>query len=292
MKEATLKVKLLRYTPAGEELIASAGKLCYSPVGIDEIEKNLDDEKVNDFVGRLMRMGHESPLEHMTFTFGIEGISRACSHQLVRHRIASYSQQSQRYVKENEFDYVVPKDIKECKEGIVKDGFVAYESPLVFYETVMEYNQRAYNMLVEALLVSYIKDYWRCEGVPEFKLAEDFSPVNRAKSIEYFKKQHSKAYSKLEKRAIENARYILPNACETKIIVTMNARELLHFFTLRCCRRAQDEIRNLADKMLEECKKVAPIIFAKAGSPCVRGKCPEGEMTCGKPRKIVGGKLV
>ena len=94
-----------------------------------------------------------------------------------------------------------------------------------------------------------------------------------------------KLENSLYKQALEDARYILPNACETKIMVTMNARSLLNFFNKRSCNRAQWEIRHLSDLMLAEVRKVAPILFLKAGAPCTYGKCPEGEMTCGQPRK-------
>lgn len=111
-----MKVKLLEYTPSAEKLIASAAKLCYSSVGIDDIQNNLDEEKTDKFLNMLMSYGHESPIEHVSFTFAIEGVSRSLTHQLVRHRIASYSQQSQRYVKLDQFEYVIPTAIAEDED--------------------------------------------------------------------------------------------------------------------------------------------------------------------------------
>lgn len=241
-----LKVELLRYTPEGEKLIASAAKLCYSPVGIKEIEENLEGKSIDSFLNMLMDLGHESPIEHVSFTFGAEGVSRTLTHQLVRHRIASYSQQSQRYVKLNQFEYIVPPAIEENEKA--KEIFLK----------AMEDDQKVYdeitNILFQEHYDAYIKD-----GLSE-----------------------KKAKQKAEKEAIEDARYVFPNACETKIVFTMNARALLNFFRLRSCNRAQWEIRALAIAMLKEVKKVSPILFKNAGPGCINGPCPEGNMTCGK----------
>lgn len=106
-----IKVTLLTHTPNPEQTVAMAAKLCYSPSGIEDIREGLDEEKTSSFIDMLASLGHASPTEHAYFTFGIEGISRACSHQLVRHRIASYSQQSQRYVDGTRFDFVTPPEI-------------------------------------------------------------------------------------------------------------------------------------------------------------------------------------
>ncbi|MEK9149199.1 MAG: FAD-dependent thymidylate synthase [Candidatus Desantisbacteria bacterium] len=218
-----MEVRLLRHTPEPELLVASAAKLCYSKVGIEDITKNLSRKKQNEFIKKLLKMGHLSPFEHISFTFGIEGISRACTHQLVRHRIASFSQQSQRYVSFEKEEYIVPTTIKK---GLKKE-----------FEKHTEDSLKLYHQLIE-------------EGVPQ-----------------------------------EDARYILPQAFCTKIVVTMNARELFHFFNLRCCNRAQWEIRQMAEAMLVEAKKIAPNIFMKAGAPCVQGACPEGELSCGRPKR-------
>ena len=113
MPEASLNVVLLRHTPEPEEVVAMAAKLCYSPSGVEELKEKIEAKDQAAFVEKLATIGHLSPIEHVSFTFGIEGISRACSHQLVRHRVASYSQQSQRYVKEEHFDYIIPPSIKQ-----------------------------------------------------------------------------------------------------------------------------------------------------------------------------------
>lgn len=222
-----MKVTLITHTPEPEKVIASAAKLCYSSSDIESLMNGLTTEKIETFIKKLTDLGHQSPLEHCTFTFGIEGISRATSHQLVRHRLASYSQKSQRYVKEGQFEYIIPPKIIENRA----DKNV--------YENFMKYAQETY-------------DYFIKNGIPA-----------------------------------EDARFVLPNACETKVIMTMNIRTLLHFFEERCCDRAQWEIRQMAYAMLRICKEVAPNIFANAGASCVRGKCKEGKMSCGKPK---GGK--
>lgn len=245
-----IKVKLLSYTPDGEKLIASAAKLCYSQVGIDEIEESLDDKKVESFLSLLMDLNHESPIEHVSFTFGVEGVSRTLTHQLVRHRIASYSQQSQRYVKLDQFDYIVPPAIEKNERA--KEIFL----------NAMREDQIHYNEIVEILESQYYNKYIE-EGTSE-----------------------KQARSKSEKRAIEDARYIFPNACETKIVFTMNTRSLLNFFRLRTCERAQWEIRDMAILMLKQVKEVYPILFKNAGPGCVNGPCPEGSMTCGKIVKV------
>ena len=219
-----MKVTLITYTPEPEKVIASAAKLCYSPSNIETLMNGLTPEKIESFIKKLTDLGHQSPLEHCTFTFGIEGVSRALSHQLVRHRIASYSQKSQRYVKEGMFEYIIPPSIAENK------------ADLSMFEETMFRCQQAYDYLLE-------------RDIPA-----------------------------------EDARFVLPNACETKLIMTMNIRSLLHFFDERCCNRAQWEIRQMADMMLDICKEVAPNIFAKAGASCVRGKCKEGTMCCGNPK--------
>lgn len=245
-----VKVKLLSYTPDGEKLIASAAKLCYSPVGIDEIEKNLDEENVESFLSLLMDLNHESPIEHVNFTFGVEGVSRTLSHQLVRHRIASYSQQSQRYVKLEQFDYIIPPAIEENKK-----------TKEIFLQAMRE-DQSHYNEIVEILQSEYYKKYI------DDKISE------------------KQARSKSEKRAIEDARYLFPNACETKLVFTMNTRSLLNFLRLRTCNRAQWEIREMAILMLKELKKIYPILFKNAGPGCINGPCPEGKMTCGKMTQV------
>ncbi|WIV13126.1 FAD-dependent thymidylate synthase [Proteiniborus sp. MB09-C3] len=246
-----LKVSLLRYTQDAEKLIAAAAKLCYSSVGVADIEEKLDDEKTQSFIEMLMELGHESPIEHVSFTFGVEGVSRVLTHQLVRHRIgASYSQQSQRYVKLQQFDYIIPPSIEAIPEAKV-----------MFIEA-MEQDQKYYNELTDIL---FTKHYER---------------LRQAGSSE------NKARKDAEKMAIEDARYVFPNACETKIVFTMNARALFNFFNKRCCNRAQWEIRELATEMLRLVKEVAPSLFKYSGPGCINGQCPEGKMTCGKIKEV------
>ncbi len=219
-----MKVNLIKYTLEPEKTVAVAARLCYSPVGVDELLVELDGDKVEKLVRFVIKSGHLSTTEHISFTFAIEGVSRALTHQLVRHRIASYNQQSQRYVKfSDNFEYITPPSIEknnECKEKFDKLVFEIHG----LYKELLD-------MGIEA----------------------------------------------------EDARYILPNASETKIIVSMNGRELLHFFTVRCCNRAQWEIRGLATAMLKLVKKVAPVVFEKAGPNCLRGSCPEGKFQCENP---------
>ncbi|HEY4707531.1 MAG TPA: FAD-dependent thymidylate synthase [Thermodesulfobacteriota bacterium] len=221
-----MKVALLTYTPEPERTVAMAARLCYSASTISDLEAKAPSGGIEKFLGKILKLGHLSVLEHASFTFGIEGISRATSHQLVRHRLASYSQQSQRYVKATAPEYVTPPAILADKKKQKR------------FEKKIKEIYSLYNDLV-------------AEGIKA-----------------------------------EDARYLLPNAACTKIIVTMNARELLHFFSLRCCERAQWEIREMATEMLKAVKPKAPFIFRESGPSCVRGKCGEGEMTCGKPKEI------
>jgi len=234
MPETALNVVLLRHTPEPEEVVAMAAKLCYSPSGVEELKEKIEAKDQAAFVEKLASIGHLSPVEHVSFSFGIEGISRACSHQLVRHRMASFSQQSQRYVKEEQFDYVIPPSIKQ-------DPALSRE-----FEKFMAEAQENYTKVLKRL--------------------EELGYKGEAGQ--------------------QDARYLLPNAAETKNVVTMNARELLHFFRVRCCNRAQWEIREMAERMLALVKSVAPTIFAKAGPGCLHAPCPEGKMTCGKIEEV------
>ena len=271
-----LKVKIIAHTPEPDKVVAQAGKLCYSAVGVDEITQKLTEEEIARYVNMLASIGHESPLEHVSFTFAIEGISRACTHQIVRHRIASYSQQSQRYVKLEQFEYIIPPAIEKNPEA-----------KRIFIET-MKRDQEAYDELVDLLLEDILidkhaADYGSC--IKEvLKENPDVAP-DRSKVLDLYAEKFFEDYRKAEKQAIEDARYVFPNACETKIVVTMNARSLLHFFNVRCCNRAQWEIREMATEMLKACKKIAPALFKKAGPDCVYGKCGEGKMSCKHPRK-------
>lgn len=224
-----MKVKLISHTPEPERMVAMSARLCYSPIGAEELVEKMSSTQVEKLVSKIVEMEHLSTLEHVSFTFAIEGVSRVLTHQLVRHRIASYSQQSQRYVSEHDFEYIIPPTIAANK--IAKEKF----------EQLMNNIQSTYNELIEL-------------GVHK-----------------------------------EDARYCLANAAETKIVVTMNARTLLHFFELRCCVRAQWEIRSLAELMLAEVKKIAPLLFKKAGPTCITSNyCGEGELTCGRLAAMQG----
>ncbi len=255
-----LKVKLIEHTPSPEKVIAAAAKLCYSQVGVDEILENLDEQKTKKFLDMLMTYGHHSPIEHVSFTFAIEGVSRSLTHQLVRHRVASYSQQSQRYVKLKQFEYIIPPSIEKNQE--TKEIFIKS----------MNRTQEEYNQLVEIL----------CKNELNILIKEYLSLKKLLNEQEIEEKEYIILKSKAEKKAIEDARYVFPNACETKIIATMNARELIHFFNHRCCNRAQWEIRQMAKTMLMQARSVAPSLFKYAGPSCVNGPCPEGGMCCGK----------
>ncbi|MCH3971582.1 MAG: FAD-dependent thymidylate synthase [Oscillospiraceae bacterium] len=243
-------VELLTYTYLPEKTVASAAKLCYSPSDIDEIQKGMTDECISHFVDVLMQNHHESPIEHASFTFGIEGVSRSFLAQLTRHRIASYSVQSQRYVAESHFSYVLPPEIEAIPEAKEE------------YLHAMEEDQRHYDRLSELLKAKHKAALLKA-GLTE-KAAD----------------------SKAQKMANEDARFVLPNACTTKIICTMDARSLLHFFSLRCCNRAQWEIRAVAEQMLWLVREAAPHLFQKAGPPCLNGACPEGKMSCGKQEEM------
>lgn len=241
-----MRVKLVQYTPDCEKLIASGAKLCYSSAGIDAISENLDREGTEKFLNMLLSMGHESPVEHATFTFAVEGVSRSLLAQLTRHRIASYTVKSQRYVKEGQFEYVTPPEIEND------------EKAKEIYIKTMEMEQKAYNELTDILQKKHYETF----------IAEG--------------KDEKKAQSMAEKKAIEDARYVLPNSCSTTLMMTFNTRSLYNFFEHRCCERAQWEIREMANIMLSLVKEVAPVLFKKSGPPCLKGTCPEGKMSCGK----------
>lgn len=243
-------VKLITYTPEPEKAVACAAKLCYASSDIDSLYDGLTEEKTSAFLDHLTNIGHASPTEHASFTFGIEGVSRSLLAQITRHRIASFSVQSQRYVKNKELEYVLPPEIEAVPEA--KAEFLkAMDEDMAHYEKIA------------AILQEKHKKAFMEQGDDEKTAAR-----------------------KAEKKAIEDARFVLPNACATKIVMTMNARSLMNFFSLRCCSRAQWEIRELATQMLKEVKAVAPHLFASAGPGCVRGACPEGSMSCGKAAEI------
>ena len=232
MAEKTMYVELIRHTLDIEQLVALGAKLCYSSADVKTLQKRIEKADQDAFIKKLMDMGHQSVMEHASFTFAVEGISRTCLAQLTRHRIASFSVQSQRYVFYKEgFGYIIPPNIKALGEEAVLE----YESQMATMQTWYE---------------KWQKQLGTGEG------------------------------------SNEDARFVLPGACETKLIMTMNVRELMHFFSLRMCNRAQWEIRGLAAQMHRHCLCVAPVLFKQAGPGCLRGPCPEGEKTCGKIKQV------
>lgn len=230
--KVTGRAKLIRYTANPEATIALASKLCYSSRDVDDLIADIEAKDNARFIAMLHSMGHYSPFEHASFTFAIEGVSRALLAQITRHRIASFSVRSQRYVSEGDFNYIVPPAISALGS-----------------EAEAEYERQMATML----------DWYR--GWQE-KLGGAGESAN------------------------EDARFVLPNAAATRLVMTMNARELMHFFSLRCCNRAQWEIREMAWQMLALCKQAAPALFEHAGPACVSGACPEGKNTCGKAAEV------
>ena len=269
--EAKLNVVVLSHTPEFEQNIVRGARLCYSSASIEELRDKVTPENAEKFLNMILEVGHGSILEHSSITFGIEGVSRSLTHQLVRHRVgSSYSQKSQRYVSEGQFEYIIPKPI--AKYDYLKEDYIR----------CMERLQEDYNQITYGLLMEQIKEYL-AQGHTNEKLEEAIaSECSREEVIQIFKESDKKLYSKFEKIAIENARYVLPNACETKIQVTMNVRALFNFFKERLCDRAQEEIRDMAFEMWKACMEIAPTIFKYAVPTCVHGKCKEGSMSCGK----------
>lgn len=226
-------VTLLSHTPNPVDTVAAAARLCYSDTDIAALSERMSGARAEDFVRMLAEIGHESPIEHVSFTFGIEGVSRTFLAQITRHRLASYSVQSQRYVNKSDFAYITPPSIQENPAALEE------------YEACMRQCKQSYDRLVELL----------AEGSDR-------------------------------KKAQEDARFVLPGACDTRMIVTMNARSLRNFFRQRCCQRAQWEIRAVATEMLRLVREAAPVLFEHSGPPCLTGPCPEGKMSCGKINEV------
>lgn len=273
-----MKVELMSHTLAPAAVIASAAKLCYSKSGIDDVREKLTMEEINRFLKHLNKIGHESPFEHAYFTFAIEGISRACSHQIVRHRIASFSQQSQRYVKLDQFEYIIPPAIAASEHS--KKLFIQHMN-----RTQALYDELVIELLHSAFESEYPDAYFNYQR-KWAELSEDEQREFNFDLMEYIRDIFPSTIRGLEKKAIEDARYVFPNACETKMVVTMNARSLFNFFKHRLCNRAQWEIQQVAEAMLREVIKVAPVVFANVAPDCVHGKCGEGSMSCGKAKEM------
>ncbi len=233
MPECALRVELIQHTPSSEQLVALGARLCYSGASLPALQDRIQKKEQDAFIEGVIKWGHFSVLEHAVFTFGVEGVSRALLAQFTRHRIASFSVQSQRYVSMADgFGYIIPPSIRNLGE-----------------EAMAKYANQMRTMHA-----------WYMEWQADLGGAGE--------------------------GANQDARFVLPNACETRLIVTMNARELLHFFSLRCCNRAQWEIRALANEMLSRAYAQAPALFESAGPPCVAGNCPEGKRSCGKAEEV------
>ncbi|MDD3334910.1 MAG: FAD-dependent thymidylate synthase [Eubacteriales bacterium] len=233
MPERTQRVLLVRHTLDPQELVALGARLCYAGGDVDSLMTLVTEKDQQAFVKKIMSMGHESVLEHASFTFLAEGVSRVLLAQLTRHRVASFSVQSQRYVSyEDGFGYIIPPAIAALGPEAADE-----------YRAQMEQIQRWYT------------DWQSRLGAAGEKSNED-------------------------------ARFVLPGACETRILFTMNVRELRHFFALRMCSRAQWEIRQMAGSMFEQCYQVCPALFENAGPECLRGNCPEGDKSCGRQTEM------
>lgn len=225
-------VVLIEYTPNPSSVVAAAGRLCYSNADIDALRTRVSEKDQTKYLTMLRKLGHLSTFEHVSFTFGIEGVSRALLAQITRHRIASFSVQSQRYVGqsgEDGIDYILPPEIEKLGDEYAKR-----------FADQMDMMDKWYREWLELL----------GEG------------------------------------GKEDARFVLPNAAATRMVVTMNARELNHFFALRCCNRAQWEIRDVAWQMLKLAHEAAPALFDECGPECLRGRCPEGKMCCGRMDEV------
>jgi len=226
-----MKVELIRHTENAEELIAAAARVCYTSDKASDMLEKINQETIDKMIKVAMDNHHDSILEHISFTFLIEDVSRALTHQLVRHRLCTFHQRSQRYVEVDDLlnNYVAPESIRDNTEAKMT------------FEYALDTIAACYKRLID-----------------EFNIPK------------------------------EDARYLLPNATTSQLIMTTNARNLIHIFGLRCCNRAQNEIHELADHMLQKCREVLPSIFNRVGPNCYnnRGFCPEGKMHCGK-RKFV-----
>jgi len=234
IKEDKLKVTLLSHTADPEENVVAAIRQCYSSVGAEELKEKTTEEVRKRLIKQVIESGHTSTLEHASFTFALDGVSRVTEIHLIRHRIASFSIQSGRYVKRGDAAYRIPSKIRALKDNKLLEKYLEH----------LEKTQELYNELIEAEIPA------------------------------------------------EDARYCQPQSIQVKIVMSMNARELLHFFSLRTCTRAQWEVQEVARLMLNEVRKVAPTIFENAGPPCISEKlCNQGKLSCGIWKNIKGARL-
>lgn len=309
--EKKLSVSLLKYTPDPQEIVAMGAKLCYSGADIEALKQGIVSRDQAPFLERLMDLSHLSPIEHASFTFGIEGVSRSLLAQITRHRIASFSVKSQRYVpatqaggtagtagvsvnKVNLIDAATGAAAGAANPAVTEVG-AANPSGALANGGCSAFPSAATAAGATGAAADGAGVAVEADGVfgyiipPQIK---DLGPgavslfESQMRQIQAWYNEWVEKLGNQGEKSFEDARFVLPNAAETKMLVTMNARELLHFFTLRCCNRAQWEIRALAREMLKLVKPVAPVIFKEAGPACLKGPCPEGKMSCGKREKV------
>jgi len=291
-----LKVTLIDSSKTLEKTIATAYKTCYSPLKAEEIYDEITKEEGGKFINKILNQTnnkHVSPLEHSYFTFAIDGISRITAQQLTRHRIASFSMQSQRYVDMGDFKYKIPKEIENI--GYLKQHYIKD----------MDKINKMYSLYSKELLLNYVHEYgfvkikseeydniyatikkiilFLADEKKELNENEINKIINESDNNEKDKKDFRKYIASMHKKAIENARYILPGAASSSLVYSTNAASLLHFLALRDCKRAQDEIREIAKQIIEILKTESPLIYNRAGAGCKFGACPEGKFTCGVP---------
>lgn len=255
-------VKLLAHTPNPELVITSAAKLCYANMTPTEIMNKQSENDVEKFINNIMKIGHESILEHVTFTFAIEDISRVTETQLVRHRTGSFSVQSGRYVKRNAHFYI-PDDILECAPA--KE----------MYENIIKESKDTYETLTEILQIYY---YSKDNNLNFDEVLEETMFFTHNETKEFTSK-----IKKYEKKALENARLALPQSLRTHMVMTIDLRNLMHLISKRRCKRAQYEIQMVANQMLECIKDIIPNVYKYIGADCETSHCKEGKMTCGNP---------
>lgn len=262
-----LRVELLDHTGEPEKIVALAAKLCYAGCNIDELKGKLTMDEIERFNNMLIEIGHESPLEHASFTFAVEGVSRITEQQLTRHRISSFSVQSNRYVTRNNATYWKPRLVKKSDKSSKA------------FDKLTKFANETYKIITTTIEADLCYNYLRLNNPEAIELIK---PHEEELIIEVMKNIDKKQYGKFHKQAIESARAVLPNSLQTKIIFTMNMRSLINFFNHRCCTRAQEEIRQMAYMMLGILKEKFPILFNNIGASCkTKGYCPEGNMSCG-----------
>jgi thymidylate synthase (FAD) len=262
-----LRVELLAYTPNPQEIVALAAKLCYSSADINALKQGVLSKEQDKFISRLAEMGHLSPVEHASFTFGVEGVSRSLLAQITRHRIASFSVKSQRYVSER-------------SKSNIGDGSIDGTD-------LIKFNVKSQSCISDRSEGERIFNYIIPAGIKQLGKEHIDRFASQMAMMQKWYDEWLEVLGNGKEASNEDARFVLPNACETKFIVSMNARELMHFFNLRCCNRAQWEIRELANQMLRKVLEVAPALFSNAGPSCISGVCPESDLSCGRMSEVI-----